>query len=113
MLGPRAQAIQRVAPRVGGLISSTILTLEIVPAIYSLWRWRQVEWVKGPGPSKETWDELSAWFGGLGNHGRPEIAFRSRPSLHVAHAFTEPAVTTAAQSCLLLEVHDGRAPILC
>ena len=61
--GASAEAIQRVAaPMIGGLVTSTILTLEIVPAIYSLWRGRQVEWVKGPKPPKRTWDELSHQF---------------------------------------------------
>ncbi len=61
--GAGAEAIQRIAaPMIGGLITSTILTLEIVPAIYSLWRGRQVEWVKGPRPPKKSWDELSAEF---------------------------------------------------
>jgi Cu(I)/Ag(I) efflux system membrane protein CusA/SilA len=61
--GAGAEAIQRIAaPMIGGLITSTILTLEIVPAIYSLWRGRQVEWVKGPRPPKKGWDELSAQF---------------------------------------------------
>lgn len=61
--GAGAEAIQRIAaPMVGGLITSTILTLEIVPAIYSLWRGRQVEWVKGPRPPRKSWDELSAQF---------------------------------------------------
>jgi Cu(I)/Ag(I) efflux system membrane protein CusA/SilA len=61
--GAGAEAIQRIAaPMVGGLITSTILTLEIVPAIYSLWRGRQVEWIKGPKPPKKTWSELSAIF---------------------------------------------------
>jgi len=61
--GAGAEAIQRIAaPMVGGLITSTILTLEIVPAIYSLWRGRQVEWVKGPRPPRKSWNELSAQF---------------------------------------------------
>ncbi|MFA6563677.1 MAG: efflux RND transporter permease subunit [Verrucomicrobiia bacterium] len=61
--GAGAEAIQRIAaPMIGGLITSTILTLEIVPAIYSLWRSRQVEWVKGPRPPKKSWQELSAQF---------------------------------------------------
>jgi len=47
---------------VGGLITSTILTLEIVPAIYSLWRGRQVQWVKGPPPPRKKWEELSQQF---------------------------------------------------
>jgi hypothetical protein len=47
---------------IGGLITSTILTLEIVPAIYSLWRGRQIEWIKGPRPPKRSWDELSHQF---------------------------------------------------
>ncbi|MCX8155920.1 MAG: efflux RND transporter permease subunit [Verrucomicrobiae bacterium] len=61
--GAGAEAIQRIAaPMVGGLITSTILTLEIVPAIYSLWRVRQVTWVKGPPPPRKSWQELSAQF---------------------------------------------------
>lgn len=61
--GAGAEAIQRIAaPMIGGLITSTILTLEIVPAIYSLWRGRQVEWVRGPKPEKKTWAELSEGF---------------------------------------------------
>jgi copper/silver efflux system protein len=61
--GAGAEAIQRIAaPMIGGLITSTILTLEIVPAIYSLWRGRQVEWVQGPKPKKKTWSELSETF---------------------------------------------------
>ncbi len=61
--GAGAEAIQRIAaPMIGGLITSTILTLEIVPAIYSLWRGRQVEWVKGPKPRKKSWSELSEIF---------------------------------------------------
>jgi hypothetical protein len=50
---------------VGGLITSTILTLEIVPAIYSIWRGRQVQWVKGPRPPRKSWDELSQAFTAL------------------------------------------------
>ena len=61
--GAGAEAIQRIAaPMIGGLLTSTILTLEIVPAIYSLWRGRQVEWVKGPRPPRRKWEELSQQF---------------------------------------------------
>jgi len=61
--GAGAEAIQRIAaPMIGGLITSTILTLEIVPAIYSLWRGRQVQWVKGPRPLRKKWSELSMQF---------------------------------------------------
>jgi len=61
--GAAAEAIQRIAaPMIGGLITSTILTLEIVPAIYSLWRGRQVEWVKGPKPPRKKWEDLSMQF---------------------------------------------------
>jgi hypothetical protein len=47
---------------VGGMITSTILTLEIVPAIYSLWRGREVQWVLGPAPPRKSWEELSRQF---------------------------------------------------
>jgi Cu(I)/Ag(I) efflux system membrane protein CusA/SilA len=61
--GAGAEAIQRIAaPMIGGLITSTILTLEIVPAIYSIWRGRQVEWVPGATPPRKRWEELSGEF---------------------------------------------------
>jgi Cu(I)/Ag(I) efflux system membrane protein CusA/SilA len=61
--GAGADVMQRIAaPMIGGLITSSILTLEIVPAIYSLWRGRQVEWVKGPRPPRKSWGELSEQF---------------------------------------------------
>lgn len=61
--GAGADVMQRIAaPMIGGLITSSILTLEIVPAIYSLWRGRQVQWVKGPRPPRRTWTDLSTEF---------------------------------------------------
>lgn len=61
--GAGADVMQRIAaPMIGGLITSSILTLEIVPAIYSLWRGRQVTWVKGPRPPRRSWSDLSESF---------------------------------------------------
>ena len=41
--GSGADVMRRIAaPMIGGVITSTILTLEIVPAIYSFWRQRQI-----------------------------------------------------------------------
>jgi Cu(I)/Ag(I) efflux system membrane protein CusA/SilA len=41
--GSGAEVMRRIAaPMIGGVITSTILTLEIVPAIYSFWRQRQL-----------------------------------------------------------------------
>lgn len=42
-----------------GLLSPT---LEIVPAIYSLWRGRQVTWIKGPQPPRKKWAHLNRQF---------------------------------------------------
>ncbi|MGH6693176.1 MAG: efflux RND transporter permease subunit, partial [Gammaproteobacteria bacterium] len=37
--GPGADVMKRIAaPMVGGMVSSTILTLAVIPAIYSLWK---------------------------------------------------------------------------
>jgi Cu(I)/Ag(I) efflux system membrane protein CusA/SilA len=48
--GTGAEVARRIAaPMVGGLFTSTILTLEIVPAIYSIWRQRYL-----PGPTDES-----------------------------------------------------------
>lgn len=61
--GAGSEAIQRIAaPMVGGLITSTVLTLELVPAIYSIWRGRQVQWTDDPPPPRRSWDELGQQF---------------------------------------------------
>ena len=42
--GTGASVMKRIAaPMVGGMISSTLLTLIVIPAIYSLWRARQIQ----------------------------------------------------------------------
>lgn len=41
---------------------TTILTLEIVPAIFSIWHGRRVEWVKGPQPPRKRREDLSHQF---------------------------------------------------
>jgi len=41
--GAGADVMKRIAaPMVGGMISSTLLTLAVIPAIYSLWKEREV-----------------------------------------------------------------------
>jgi Cu(I)/Ag(I) efflux system membrane protein CusA/SilA len=46
--GTGSEVMQRIAaPMVGGMISSTILTLVVIPAVYSLWREWQLKRVSG------------------------------------------------------------------
>ena len=41
--GTGASVMKRIAaPMVGGMVSSTILTLVVIPAVYSLWKERQL-----------------------------------------------------------------------
>jgi Cu(I)/Ag(I) efflux system membrane protein CusA/SilA len=41
--GAGASVMKRIAaPMVGGMISSTVLTLVVIPAVYSLWKERAV-----------------------------------------------------------------------
>ena len=41
--GAGASVMKRIAaPMVGGMISSTVLTLVVIPAVYSLWKEREV-----------------------------------------------------------------------
>ena len=52
--GAGADVMKRIAaPMVGGMVTSTLLTLIVIPAIYSLWKeWevrRQVEWARRNG----------------------------------------------------------------
>ena len=54
--GTGADLMKRIAaPMVGGMISSTILTLVVIPAIYSLWRERELN--RGAGATLEERDE--------------------------------------------------------
>ena len=52
-----ADVMKRIAaPMVGGLISSTFLTLEIIPVVYTYWRLSQIkreqaQWVRAGGGS--------------------------------------------------------------
>ena len=42
--GTGADVMKRIAaPMIGGMVSSTILTLLVIPAIYGMWRWREVK----------------------------------------------------------------------
>ena len=49
--GAGASVMKRIAaPMVGGMVSSTVLTLIVIPAVYSLWR----EWQIGRAARGET-----------------------------------------------------------
>ena len=51
--GTGADVMKRIAaPMVGGMISSTILTLVVIPAIYSLWKEREVRRAAAPAPQE-------------------------------------------------------------
>jgi Cu(I)/Ag(I) efflux system membrane protein CusA/SilA len=42
--GTGADVMKRIAaPMIGGMVTSTILTLLVIPVIYSLWRWRELK----------------------------------------------------------------------
>jgi copper/silver efflux system protein len=42
--GTGADVMKRIAaPMIGGMVTSTILTLLVIPAIYGMWRWRQLK----------------------------------------------------------------------
>ena len=42
--GPGADVMKRVAaPMLGGLLTSSVLTLEVLPVIYTIWRCRQLD----------------------------------------------------------------------
>ena len=48
--GAGASVMKRIAaPMVGGMISSTVLTLVVIPAIYSLWKEREVRTLDAKG----------------------------------------------------------------
>jgi Cu(I)/Ag(I) efflux system membrane protein CusA/SilA len=47
--GAGASVMRRIAaPMIGGMVSSTVLTLVVIPAVYSLWKERQLAWAQRP-----------------------------------------------------------------
>jgi Cu(I)/Ag(I) efflux system membrane protein CusA/SilA len=49
--GTGASVMKRIAaPMVGGMISSTVLTLVVIPAVYSLWKEREVRRLQATAP---------------------------------------------------------------
>jgi Cu(I)/Ag(I) efflux system membrane protein CusA/SilA len=45
--GTGADMMKRIAaPMIGGMVTSTILTLAVIPAIYALWRGRKLGFIK-------------------------------------------------------------------
>jgi Cu(I)/Ag(I) efflux system membrane protein CusA/SilA len=54
--GTGATVMKRIAaPMVGGMVTATILTLVVIPAIYSLWRERELR--RGHKPIEEVAEE--------------------------------------------------------
>jgi len=52
--GAGASMMKRIAaPMIGGMVTATILTLIVVPVVYSLWRERQVRRFPNPGGCRE------------------------------------------------------------
>jgi len=48
--GTGADVMKRIAAlMIGGMVSSTILTLLVIPALYAMWRWREMKRLKCAG----------------------------------------------------------------
>jgi len=53
--GTGADVMKRIAaPMIGGMVTSTVLTLLVIPAIYALWRERQLPLRPAPRPSLQS-----------------------------------------------------------
>jgi copper/silver efflux system protein len=53
--GAGADVMKRIAaPMIGGMVTSTVLTLLVIPAIYALWRERQLPLQPAPRPSLQS-----------------------------------------------------------
>jgi Cu(I)/Ag(I) efflux system membrane protein CusA/SilA len=62
--GAGADVMKRVAaPMVGGLFTSAFLTLEIIPLLYTWWRWR--DWQRTSGTIQPATEPATGAMGGL------------------------------------------------
>jgi Cu(I)/Ag(I) efflux system membrane protein CusA/SilA len=65
--GSGADVMKRVAaPMVGGLVTSTFLTLEIIPVVYTYWRQEQLLWERLAGLDAARLRRLRTWARVLG-----------------------------------------------
>ena len=71
--GTGASVMKRIAaPMVGGMISSTILTLVVIPAVYSLWKERELAFAAPPAGATPQ-PELSAEREQKRDHAEPSV----------------------------------------
>jgi Cu(I)/Ag(I) efflux system membrane protein CusA/SilA len=55
MLGGGAEVMRRIAtPKVGGMVSATVLTLLVIPAVFLIWKRRSLESVAAPDQRNAT-----------------------------------------------------------
>ncbi len=48
--GTGADVMKRIAaPMIGGMVSSTMLTLLVIPVLYAMWRWREIKRLERAG----------------------------------------------------------------
>src|SRR5512133_2965104 len=60
--GSGADVMKRIAaPMVGGLLTSAFLTLEIIPVIYTYWRYEQLLWERLGDRGPRALGELVRW----------------------------------------------------
>jgi Cu(I)/Ag(I) efflux system membrane protein CusA/SilA len=70
--GTGASVMKRIAaPMVGGMVSSTVLTLVVIPAVYSLWKERQL--AAQPGPLKASDTDVTEGIPRLVPSGEPVL----------------------------------------
>jgi Cu(I)/Ag(I) efflux system membrane protein CusA/SilA len=85
--GAGSEILRRVAaPMLGGLVTSALLTLEVLPVIYTLWRSRQLERAQRTGrPLSEIVGAVPGWAQGS-QTGRSSIRPRSSPVAPTEHS---------------------------
>jgi Cu(I)/Ag(I) efflux system membrane protein CusA/SilA len=72
--GTGASVMKRIAaPMVGGMISSTVLTLIVIPAVYALWRGRDLTYA----PAAPEWSDVPSYSGDAGRATESAATLRS------------------------------------
>jgi Cu(I)/Ag(I) efflux system membrane protein CusA/SilA len=115
--GSGADVMKRIAaPMVGGLLTSTFLTLEIIPVVYTYWRQEQVLWEQLDDLDPDRLRRLRAWArvqaaGWLGALSVAVVAIYldvPRAALVVAGAGAAVAIAVAVARYLVLRPQARR-----
>jgi hypothetical protein len=105
--GSGADVMKRIAaPMIGGLVTSAFLTLEIIPVIYTYWRYEQLRWRLAIEVAPEHARRLAQF------HATFATLFVADVALGVIHILVRPVPSWWSVAAAALQIASATATVL-